>query len=422
MGAGARIGERMPPRPALPAGDRIGVLQVVASGTNGGAQEHVYSLLSQLDPARYAVTVVTFTDGSAVHRWRSLGVEVIVAPEADDAAAAAVVAGLVAERRIAVIHGHMYRAEVAGTLGADLVAARGLPRPWNIQTIHSSRVRSPEDRALLVTLTPRIDVLIAVSRAIVAKLEHEGRAGGRIALIPNGVDLTRYDRTEACCTLPQEYGFPEGTPMVGVVGRLEPEKGHPTLIDAWPLILRAVPAARLLVVGEGSRREALEAQAEALGLLGTGTPPSDGGPRPGATVVFTGRREDVPSVTAALDVAVLPSYREAQGLAVLEAMALGRPVVASDVGGIPEMIEDGVNGVLVPPHDPPALAAAIVRVLTDHPFADTIARRGREVAHERYGLATMAGAVCDLYDEGAIAWAARGGRPGGDQAERTTLQ
>ena len=117
-----------------------------------------------------------------------------------------------------------------------------------------------------------------------------------------------------------------------------------------------MPDAYLLIVGEGSRREALEAQARDLRIA--------------HRVVFTGRRDDVPAVTAALDVAVLPSYREAQGLSILEAMALSRPVVASNVGGIPEMITDGVNGLLVPPHDADALAAAIVRLLTDHPFAD----------------------------------------------------
>ena len=155
--------------------------------------------------------------------------------------------------------------------------------------------------------------------------------------------------------------------MVGVVARLEPEKGHATLLEAWPTVIENVPTARLLVVGEGSMAAQLHDQAEALGLLGdscegdrcVGTRHA----RPGAAVVFTGRREDVPSVTAALDVAVLPSYREAQGLVILEAMALARPVVASNVGGIPEMIEDGVTGLLVPPHDADALAAAIIRLL-----------------------------------------------------------
>jgi glycosyltransferase involved in cell wall biosynthesis len=117
--------------------------------------------------------------------------------------------------------------------------------------------------------------------------------------------------------------------------------------------------------------------------------------------VFTGRRDDVPSVTAALDVAVLPSYREAQGLSILEALALSRPVVASKVGGIPEMITDGVNGLLVPPHDPDALAAAIARLLRDHPFADTLGRRGHDMVHDRFDLGVMVKAVQAIYEEGA---------------------
>jgi glycosyltransferase involved in cell wall biosynthesis len=98
---------------------------------------------------------------------------------------------------------------------------------------------------------------------------------------------------------------------------------------------------------------------------------------------------------------VLPSYREAQGLSILEAMALSRPVVASNVGGIPEVIEDGVSGLLVPPHDPEALAAAIRRLLCDHPYADMIARAGHDVVHERFCLELMVRAVETLYDEGA---------------------
>ncbi|HXG40345.1 MAG TPA: glycosyltransferase [Candidatus Limnocylindrales bacterium] len=120
-------------------------------------------------------------------------------------------------------------------------------------------------------------------------------------------------------------------------------------------------------------------------------------------VVFTGRRDDVPAVTAALDVAVLPSYREAQGLSILEAMALARPVVASAVGGIPEMIEDGVSGLLVPPHDPPALARAIVRLLTDHPYADVLARAGHDLVHERFCVELMVRAIETIYDEGGRA-------------------
>jgi len=416
---------RIPARPPLPPEERIRVLQLVASGTNGGAQEHVYSLLAQVDRARYDVTVLTLTDGSAVRRWRSLGFAVEVIEEPDDGIAAQLVAERVVALRSEVIHGHMYRAEVVGTLAADLVQERGLARPWTVNTVHSSRVRSREDRALIAGMTARIDRLIAVSRSIEEKIRDEQRTGSTVVLIYNGVDLTRYDHQEACCTLPEEYGFPAGSPMVGVVGRLETEKGHPTLLEAWPAVLRAVPDARLLIVGEGSRRAALEEQAAALGLLGEGGgsgSASQNVARPGASVVFTGRREDVPAVTAALDVAVLPSYREAQGLAVLEAMALARPVVASQVGGIPEMIDDGVTGLLVPPGEAEPLAAAIVRLLTDHPLADTLARAARDVAHDRFCVQKMAAEIMDLYEEGAREAALRAGLPARPVQPRTTLQ
>lgn len=393
-----------PIRAPLNGGRRIRVVQLVATGSNGGAQEHVWSLLERLDRSRYDLSVISLSDGAAVRRFRALGVSVTVIDEPNDAAALERVVTLLAKRPPAVIHMHMYRAEVIGTRAALALGERGLPRPYIVSTVHSSRVRSDEDRELVRALTPSMDRLIAVSRAIVKKLRAEGRDTTPTELIYNGVDLSRYDHQEACCTLPEEYGFATGTPLVGVVARLEPEKGHRTLLGAWPEVLQSHPEARLLIVGEGSRREALEDQARGLGLLGdechgdrcVGTRHA----RPGAKVVFTGRRDDVPAVTAALDVAVLPSYREAQGLVILEAMALSRPVVATNVGGIPEMIEDGVTGLLVPPRDAPALAAAIGRLLADHPLADTLARAGHDMVHERFCLERMIAEVGDIYESG----------------------
>jgi glycosyltransferase involved in cell wall biosynthesis len=389
----------------------VRVAQLVASGTNGGAQEHVSSLLSRLDRQRYDVRVISLTDGSSVRRWREMGFAVEVPDATDEAALIDAVAELLGQWGTQVLHGHMYRAEVIGTRAALRSSEQGHPRPYVINHVHSSRLRSEADRELLRALSPWMDRLVAVSRSIVAKLAEERPDGPPVELVYNGVDLARYDHTEACCTLPEEYGFPADAPLVGCIARLEPEKGHPTLLEAWPLVLERVPSARLLIVGEGSRGEALKARAEELGLLGeaceadacVGTRHA----RPNARVLFTGRRDDIPSVTAALDVAVLPSYREAQGLVILEAMALRRPVVATRVGGIPEMVEDGVTGLLVPPHDHEALAAAIVRLLTDHPAADMMARAGYELAHERFCLEGMVASISRLYDEGADAWEAR---------------
>lgn len=391
----------------------INVTQLMASGAGGGAQVHVQNLVERLDHDRFNVEVISLSDGPAVRRIRATGATVHVVDEADDADALDAVVALLVDRPPEILHNHMYRAEVIGTRAALALAERGLPRPYVIGTVHSSRIRSDEDRALLRRLTPSMDRLIAVSRAIVAKLVEEGRTAAPVELIYNGVDLKRYDVTEACCTLPEEYGFPEGTPLVGTVARLEPEKGHRTLIDAWPLVLAKVPEARLLIVGEGGQRQSLEHQAEDLGLMGevcsgdrcVGTR----GARPGAKVLFTGLRDDVPNVTAALDVAVLSSYREAQGLAILEAMALRRPVVATEVGGVPEMVEDGRTGLLVPPRDPEALAAAIVRLLTNHPLADMLARAGHDFVHANFSLDRMISAVGQIYEEGADVVAARRG-------------
>jgi glycosyltransferase involved in cell wall biosynthesis len=374
-------------RQPVPGRNRIRVVEILATGTNGGAQEHVFSLMSRMDASRYDASVVSLSAGSAVRKLQKAGFSVLVIDEPDDAIAVGALTAHLADVRPDIVHTHMYRADVVGTKAAIALGNAGRRRPYIVSTVHSSRVRSASDRGTLRALTPEMDQLIAVSKAIERKLADEHRDGAPIRLIYNGVDLARYDHQEPCCTLRDDFGMEPGSQLVGVIARLEPEKGHQTLLDAWPYVLRDVPDAYLLIVGEGSRRDFLEHRAAAN--------------RVAHRVVFTGRRDDVPAVTAALDVAVLPSHREAQGLSILEAMALSRPVVASDVGGIPEMIEDGVTGLLVPHDQPVQLAAAIVRLLTDHALADTIARRAHDLVHDRFCIELMVKAIEQIYDEGA---------------------
>jgi glycosyltransferase involved in cell wall biosynthesis len=160
-------------------------------------------------------------------------------------------------------------------------------------------------------------------------------------------------------------------------------------------VLAAEPEARLLIVGEGSQQVRLHDSAAQLGLLG-----------PSPRVLFTGRRDDVAAILAVLDVAVLPSYREAQGISLLEAMALARPIVASAVGGIPEFVTDGQTGLLVPPRDPAALAGALLRVLADRGLAARLGRNARELVREHYCLDHMVRRIEELYEEGIAAHAA----------------
>ncbi len=187
---------------------KIRVVELLATGTNGGAQEHVFNLMSRIDQTRYDVSVCSLTNGAAIRRFERAGIPVCVIDAADDADAIEFVAAHLAAIDADVIHNHMYHAEVIGTQAALRVAETGRPRPFVVGTVHSSRVRSTEDVALMRLLTPRMDHVIAVSTSIVRKIDDEGRHGAPVSLIYNGIDLVRYDQMLPCCTLREEYGLP----------------------------------------------------------------------------------------------------------------------------------------------------------------------------------------------------------------------
>ena len=365
---------RSHPRPRL--------LQLLATGGNGGAQESYTGLLLRLDRAKYDVRALSLSEGSAVHRLRRLGLAVEVLDEPDDELAVRELAAWLRREEIDLVHAHMYRAETVGTRAA---VAAGVP--VIMATVHSSRVRPPEDVALLASLTPAMDRLIVPSAAIEHKVRHEGRGDARFAVIPNGVDLSRFRAPVPACRLRREFGIPGDAPLVGVVARLEPEKGHRHLLDAWPSVLERCPDAWLAIVGEGSEADALRARARSLGRAVA------------ERVIFTGRRDDIAAVTADLTVAVLPSLREAQGISILEAMARRVPVVGTAVGGVPEVITSGVDGLLVPPEDPGALAEAIVCLLGDAPLRDRLADAGYRTVADRFSIDAQVKRIEDVYDE-----------------------
>jgi len=358
------------------------VLQLLATGGTGGAQESYTGLLLRLDRAAYEVRALSLSSGSAVQRLRRLGLEVEVIDEADDEAAVRELTAYLVRNEIDLLHAHMYRAEVIGARAA-LAAGTAVV----MATVHSSRVRSPEDVATIAALTPVIDRLIVPSASIAAKVRAEGRGGALFSVIPNGVDLARFDLPVAACALRREFGIPGDAPLLGVVARLEPEKGHRYLIEAMPAILRGAPETWLVIVGEGSLDGELRSLTASLPVAAPGR------------VVFTGRRDDVAAITEDVDVAVLPSLREAQGISILEAMARRKPVVASGVGGIPEVLTNGLDGLLVPPADPRALAEACIRLACSPELRTRMGEAGRATVEARFSLDAMVRQVEAIYDE-----------------------
>jgi len=269
-----------------------------------------------------------------------------------------------------IVHTHSSKAGFVGRLAARMA---GVPRIF--YTPHGHVFHSyygPPITRMFITLerfaarfTERIVVLTD------AEAEQHLAVGvgrrGQFVKIPSGVDLAAV-RAEAAggSRLRQELGLSSETPVVGAVARLVPVKGLRYLVAAMPEILRQCPETHLVLAGDGDQRSGLEGLARELAV-------SD-------RVHFLGFRRDAAAVTAALNVFVLPSLNEGLGRVLVTAMALGVPIVATKVGGVPEVVEDGRQGLLVPSADPQALGRAVTTLLTDRQCAASLGMGGRDRA------------------------------------------
>jgi glycosyltransferase involved in cell wall biosynthesis len=200
-------------------------------------------------------------------------------------------------------------------------------------------------------------------------IEVERIAPDDVTFVANGIDAVPAGDRER---VRQELGVPEGAPLLGAVAVLREQKGLDVLVRALDEVVREVPDARLAVAGEGPERASLEALAEELGI----------GPR----VMLLGNRSDIPDLLAGFDVAVSASWFEGSPLAAMEYMDAGLPIVATRVGGMPDLIHDGVHGRLVEPGDAAGLAAAVVELLRDPERARAMGERARERRRAEFDL------------------------------------
>jgi glycosyltransferase involved in cell wall biosynthesis len=235
-----------------------------------------------------------------------------------------------------------------------------------------------------------VDRFIAISQGVRAQMVKDGIPADRISIVHSGIDLARFEGV-APSDLRTEFGFPAGAPVVLDVAAFGWHKAQEVLVRATPRILARVPGARVLLVGDGECLEKVRGEARALGLLGEA-----GG---GAKIVFAGFRTDVPSLLAGCDCFVMCSVLEGLCTSLLDALALRRPAVGSAVGGIPEVLVDGVTGLLVPPRDPAALADAVVRVLTDRPLGARLGDAGRRHVEAKFTMDAMVEGTLRVYRE-----------------------
>lgn len=330
-----------------PSGDAR-VLHVIAPGPVGGAETAVLGLTAGLAGAGVGVVLGVLADASSapfVERARSEGraVETIPAPGRHYWRDWSGLRGLIRSHGVAVVHTHGYRADMMGFL-----AARSERRPV-VSTAHGFTDGAMKNRAnqwLAMQAVQRGDGVIAVSAPLATRLERMGVPAGKISVIPNAwraPDAPMLVQREARTQL----GLPLEGRILGWVGRLSPVKGADVAIDSMALVRDH--DAQLVFVGDGPDRAALEARAAALGLA--------------SRVRFTGMLPSASRLLPAFDALVLSSRNEGTPMILLEAVHAGVPIVASEVGGVPALL--GNNALLVPPEDPPALAAAIDQVLAD---------------------------------------------------------
>ena len=342
----------------------------------GGEQQNLW-LAAGLRDLGEESEVVAQPGSPLAERARALGLPVHeVAMRGEwDFGAVGELRRLFEERRPDLVHMHTSHAHTLGCLAARRPRSR-TGRPL---LAVSRRVDFSIYRNFLRTswLKYRFlgDRYIAISRAVRDVLVKDGIPGDRIEVVWSGVDAHRMERA-ARKDLRGELGLPPGTPLVGDVAAFGWHKAQEVLVEAWPLLLAEVPGAHLVLIGDGECRPAVEALARRLG-------PS------GSSVHFLGFRDDVPEVMGSLDLFVMPSILEGLCTSALDAQAAGVPVVASAGGGLVEAVADGRTGLLVPPRAPPALAAALARILRDRDLRERFSAAGRVHVRERFSVKAM---------------------------------
>lgn len=354
---------------------RLRVAHVINSIGLGGVPTVVCHLLEALPPERYELYLYTlkrYSDHADVReevaeRFRRLGVR-IFSPDRDEKKFL-VVAALcewILRDRIDILHTHSYKPNLYGRLAGALCRERNLKIVAHYHNQYDDKWKRDGSLIYDRLLDRFSDRLIACSESVREHLvQRVGLPWERIDVILNGADLSRFQPREDAQKVKAEMGLPPDRRIVAVVGRISEQKGQDDFIRAAKIILREVPDTLFLVIGAADEEERLvqlRRLAQELGIE--------------KEIIFTGYISDMPKIYPLIDVLVVPSRWEGFGLVLVEAMAAGRPIVATHVGAIPEVVVPDETARLVPPGSPAAIASEVVSLLQDPEQARKMGERG----------------------------------------------
>lgn len=365
----------------------VGVLHIVDCLNVGGTERQLFELLRRTDRRRYRPLLACFKPGGELlPSLRALDIEPVVFPlrgslaQANTALQVARIAMLIRQNDIRVVHAHDFYSNVMGVAAASVAGARSIASRRDLAHWLGGTQRK------MLRLACRVaDAVVANAGAVAEQTAREfGVPDAKLHVVPNGIDVAHFELQAFHTPDPILPAGDVSVPRVCMVGSMHlPDKGHADLLEAAAMVKARGLRAQYLFVSDGALRPQLEAQARALGL--------------GGDVFFLGRRADVPSVLLRCDVVAHPSWTEGFPNAVLEAMCAARPVVATRVGGIPEVMEHGTHGLLVEPRRPTELAAALEKLLAYPLAAHVMGLRGRQHVEQEFSLDKMRATFESLY-------------------------
>jgi sugar transferase (PEP-CTERM/EpsH1 system associated) len=392
MNESARFDDSTPPP--------LRIAHVVDVLALAGMEYGVVKLVNRLDPVRFRSMIVCMRhQRDDVKALLSKDVPVFEMRKASGRNWRVIgrLAALFRSERVDVVHSHNW-----STFLYAVAAARFAGVPIVIHGEHGKDDTLPHGRRLLGSrlLANAVDCVCAVSRDLAEEVARDWKVPpNRVRWIPNGVDLDAFGGEDRSPALRGGLGLSADDLVVMNTGGFRAVKDHTTLLRAFAIVRRAEPRARLLLVGQGSPespRGGLDDEAAALGV--------------GDAVRFAGVRTDIPDLLRTIDVYVNSSRYEGMSNTLIEAMAAGRPVVATAVGGTPYLLDDGVAGYLVPPADPDAMARRLLDLLRDASLRARMGAAGRARMEAVHSMSAMVGAYAGLYEELAGRLRSRGRR------------
>ncbi len=351
---------------------RLKILHLDPEREWGGGETQVKGLLQYLSSRKHQNHLLCHPEGALFHVAREIGIRVLPFRLSNDFDIRPVfsIKGLIRREGYGIVHFHTKRAHAMSLF-------LGRVEPW-VRYLVTRRMDYPVKKGWYThsLYNKRVDGVVAISDKIAALLVQAGVDKEKIRIIHSGIDPIQSPKDRAT-------DRSSGIPIIGTVASLEERKGHRYLLEAARLLKNQGHRLSYQLAGVGTQRRVLEQSVLRLGLEDE--------------VVFSGFVSEIPSFLSRIDIFVLPSLYEGLGVAVIEAMAAGKPVVASRVGGLPELIEDCVTGFLVPPGDPSALAQAISRMLSSEGFVEGMGAKGKERVQKRFTMERMAKQNEDFY-------------------------